>query len=83
MRKSSIEPAEIRVKQGENVVLEVSSADVQHGFEVKDLGISESVVPGKPAEIPLDTSRKGEFDVDCNILCGDGHNEMRAKIVVE
>jgi len=83
MRRFAIEPDIIRVKQGENVVLDVSSKDVQHGFEVEQLGINEPIQPGKPAHIPLDTSKKGEFDVACSIICGPGHNDMTAKIVVE
>ena len=83
MRRFAIEPDVIRVKQGENVVLDVSSKDVQHGFGVEQLGIDEPIQPGKPAHIRLDTSKKGEFDVACSIICGPGHNDMTAKIVVE
>jgi len=83
MRRFAIEPEVIRVKQGENVVLDVSSKDVQHGFGVEQLGINEPIQPGKPAHITLDTSKKGEFDVACSIICGPGHNDMTAKIVVE
>ena len=83
MRRFAIDPEIIRVKQGENVVLDVSSKDVQHGFGVEQLGINEPIQPGKPAHISLDTSKKGEFDVACSIICGPGHNDMTAKIVVE
>jgi cytochrome c oxidase subunit 2 len=83
MRKFQIEPNVIRVKQGEKVVLDVSTKDVEHGFEVKDMGINEPIQPGRPAEIPLKTSRKGEFKVACSILCGAGHEDMTATIVVE
>jgi len=83
MRKFAIEPAVIHVKQGEKVVLDVSSKDVKHGFEIEDLGINEPIQPGKPAEIALDTSKKGEFRVACSIVCGPGHEDMTAKIVVE
>ncbi|MBV9146582.1 MAG: cupredoxin domain-containing protein [Acidobacteria bacterium] len=83
MRRFAIEPDVIRVKQGQNIVLDVSTKDVEHGFEVQDLGINEPIQPGKPAEIPIDTSRKGEFRVACSIRCGPGHEDMTAKIVVE
>src|SRR5579864_854223 len=83
MRKFEIEPAVIRVKKGENVVLDVSARDVEHGFEVEDMGINEPVQPGKPVAISLDTSKKGEFRVACSIVCGVGHEDMTAKIVVE
>ena len=83
MRKFAIEPGVIHVKQGANVVLDVSTQDVQHGFQVPELGINEPIQPGRPAEIPLDTSRKGEFKVECSVICGPGHDEMQAKIVIE
>lgn len=83
MRKFQIDPSMIRVKQGENVVLDVSTKDVEHGFEVEDMGIDEPIQPGKPVEVPLDTSKKGEFRVACSIVCGAGHEDMTATIVVE
>jgi heme/copper-type cytochrome/quinol oxidase subunit 2 len=58
MRKYSIHPAIINVNQGDNVELDVSTADVQHGFQVPDLGINEPVQPGKPVKIKLNTSKK-------------------------
>ena len=83
MKKFAIEPAVIHVKQSAKVVLDVSTQDVQHGFQVPELGINEPIQPGRPAEISLDTSRKGEFKVECSIICGPGHDDMQAKIVVE
>jgi cytochrome c oxidase subunit 2 len=83
MRKFRIEPSVIRVEQGEKVVLDVSTKDVEHGFEVEDMGIDEPIQPGGPVEIPLDTSKKGEFRVACSIVCGPGHEDMTATIIVE
>ena len=83
MRKFAIQPDVIRVKQGEDVLLNVSTEDVQHGFEVEDMGINEPIQPGKAVEIHLDTSKRGEFRVACSIICGTGHNNMTGKIVVE
>ena len=83
MRQFAIEPNVIQVKQAQNVVLDVSTDDVLHGFMVPKLGINEPIQPGKAAAIPLDTTRKGEFEVTCSILCGAGHNDMRARILVQ
>jgi cytochrome c oxidase subunit II len=83
MRKFVIKPNVIHVKQGENVVLDVSSKDVQHGFQVEQLGINEPVQPGRPVAIALDTSKKGQFRMECSIICGAGHDDMTGKIVVE
>lgn len=83
MKKFQIEPAEIHLKKGVPAVLDVSSADVQHGFGVPVLGIDEPIQPGKPAQITINTSQKGEFPVECTIVCGAHHDDMKAKIIVE
>lgn len=83
MRKFAISPAEIRLKQDEAVRFEVSTLDVQHGFDVPELGIREPVNPGKAAVFDFKPERKGTFTVECGILCGPGHEDMQARIVVE
>src|SRR5437868_822475 len=83
MKKYTIEPAEIHLKQGETVQFRVSTLDVQHGFDVPELGIKQSVQPGRPAEFAFIADRKGEFEIKCGILCGSGHDRMRGKLIVE
>jgi len=83
MKKYSIEPAVIKVKSGSNVDLEVTTADVQHGFDVPQLGIKEPVQPGRPAHIKFKAWAKGEYQVICGIICGPHHDDMAAKLVVE
>lgn len=83
MKKYAIEPGEIRLKKGEEVMLHISTADVQHGFDVPELGIKESVQKGRPAMIRLKPEKAGEFKVVCSVLCGAGHDDMLAKIIVE
>jgi cytochrome c oxidase subunit 2 len=83
MKKYTISPAEIRMKQGETVQLEVTTADVQHGFGVEALGIEESVQPGKPAVFLVTADKKGEFAIHCSVVCGPGHDDMAGKLVVE
>jgi cytochrome c oxidase subunit 2 len=83
MKKGDISPKQIRVKQHETVELNVLTLDVQHGFEIPELDISEPVNPGKPAEIVLTADEKGTFKVECGIMCGAHHDDMRAELVVE
>jgi len=83
MKKFAITPAEIRIRQGEAVQFEVLTEDVQHGFTVEDLGIREPVNPGKPAVFTFVAERKGTFLVECSILCGSGHDDMQARLIVE
>ena len=83
MKKYSIEPSVIHVKAGQTTELEVSTADVQHGFDVPQLGIKETVRPGKPAIVTIKSPAKGEYNVVCGIICGPHHDDMTAKLVVE
>jgi heme/copper-type cytochrome/quinol oxidase subunit 2 len=83
MKKYDIEPARIQLKQGQLVEFHVAALDVQHGFDVPDLGIRESVQLNRPAVFTFTPVRKGTFEVKCGILCGAGHDRMRAMLVVE
>jgi heme/copper-type cytochrome/quinol oxidase subunit 2 len=83
MKKYAVVPAEIRALQGEAVELELTTKDVQHGFNVPDMGISEPVQPGQVARFPIKTDKKGSFEVTCGIICGPRHDEMRGRIIVE
>lgn len=83
-RKYSFQPAIIHVKKGSQVVLEISTLDVQHGFQVPGLGISESVQKGRPTRVSFTApNQPGEYELQCNIICGPGHENMEGKIVVE
>ena len=83
MKKYTIEPAIIHVKANQTTELEISSADVQHGFDVPGLGIKEPVRTGQPAIVTLKNPPKGEYKVACGIICGPHHDDMVAKLVVE
>jgi len=83
MKKYSIEPAVITVKAGQRVELDVTTADVQHGLDIPDLGIKEPVQPGRTTTIVFTAPAKGEFRVACGVICGPHHDDMAAKLVVE
>jgi cytochrome c oxidase subunit 2 len=83
MKKYTIEPAIIHVKANQTTELEISSADVQHGFDVPGLAIKEPVRSGQPAIVTLKNPPKGEYKVACGIICGPHHDDMVAKLVVE
>ncbi|MCU1256154.1 MAG: cbaB 1 [Candidatus Angelobacter sp.] len=83
MKKYTIEPSVIRVRAGQTTELEVSTADVQHGFDVPGLGIKEPVRSGQPAIVTLKGPPRGEYKVVCGIICGPHHDDMVAKLVVE
>jgi cytochrome c oxidase subunit 2 len=83
MEKFDITPAEIHVHKGDLVQFEVSTKDVQHGFDIPSLGIKEPVQPGKPAVFTYKADKAGTYEIECGIICGPMHDDMRGKLVVE
>jgi len=83
MKKYTIAPPEIRVKPGERIELDVTTADVQHGFDVPELGIRQPVQPGRTTVIYFTAPSTGEYRVACGVICGPHHDDMRGKLVVQ
>lgn len=83
MKKWAIVPDRIVVPQGARVELIVSSADVEHGFNVPALAINEPVQPGRaPALIRFLAQTPGTYPMRCSIACGKGHDKMTGVIVI-
>ena len=75
-------PAVIQLKVGEPVVLELTSLDRKHGFQVPDLKIDETIEPGKVTRIRIVPDKAATYDFHCSVFCGSGHEEMTGQIVV-
>lgn len=82
-KQFSFEPAEIRVKKGDKVVLIVKSVDVKHGFSLPEFGIDEKLEPGKETRIEFTADKVGSFTFRCSVFCGQGHSEMTGTLIVE
>ena len=82
-KKYEFVPNQIHVKAGETIQFEVSTPDVQHGFSVPDLKIDESIQPGKPAIFTHVFDQKGTYSIECSVICGPHHDDMRAALIVE
>ena len=75
-------PAVIQLKVGEPVVLELTSLDRKHGFQVPDLKIDETIEPGKVTRVRIVPEKAATYDFHCSVFCGSGHEEMAGQIVV-
>lgn len=73
---------EIVVKKGVPVILELTSADVTHGFNLPDFHLRADIVPGKVTRVRLMPDKVGVFLFHCDDFCGAGHEEMDAVIKV-
>jgi len=81
-KKFDFSPDSITLKKGEPVVLEISSADREHGFNLRAFGVRTNVSPEKVSRIRFTPDKTGKFTFSCDVFCGDGHEEMTGTIVV-
>jgi len=81
-KKFEFSPDSITLKKGEPVVLEISSADREHGFNLRAFGVRTNVSPGKVSRIRISPDKTGKFTFSCDVFCGDGHEEMTGTVVV-
>ena len=76
-------PGEIRVKAGCPVVLEFTSLDFVHGFSMPDLKVRADLPPGVVTRVPLAAQKPGVYEFLCDNFCGDGHETMHGRMIVE
>ncbi len=76
-------PNEITVKQGEHVILELTALDFIHGFNLPDFKIRTDITPGIPVQLPLNPTEAGRYTFLCDNFCGDGHESMNGRLIVE
>lgn len=76
-------PNEIKLKPGETVQLEITSLDFVHGLSIPDLKMRADLPPGRVTTLQVQFASAGVYDFLCDNFCGDKHEEMSAKFVVE
>ena len=81
-RKFSFTPAEIPLKKGQQVTLELSTEDVFMGFSAPDFKVRSDIVPGKAMRLTFTPDKAGTFPFICDVFCGDGHESMSGKLAV-
>lgn len=70
-------PSVITIKKGEKIKLIIDNMDAAHGIRIPELGIS-----GKDF-VEFTAEKAGEFTWYCNYFCGQGHQRMQGKLIVE
>lgn len=82
-KKFEYSPREITLKKGVPVVIELTSLDRVHGFNLPDFKTRADVIPGMVTRVRIVPDKAGTFDFFCDVFCGDGHEEMSGKIIVK
>jgi len=75
-------PAELTLKKGETVEVDITVDDVPMGFSVPDMNTRTDLVPGTVAKVRLTPQKAGTFPFLCDVFCGSGHEDMNGVITV-
>jgi cytochrome c oxidase subunit 2 len=67
---------DMRIPVGKTVVVEATAKDVIHNFYLPQMRVKRDVIPGQNAEILFTPTKKGEWQIACAQLCGNGHYRM-------
>lgn len=73
----------LKLKNGVEYTLHLSSVDVNHGFSLFPINVNIQVIPGYDYALRIVPNSSGDFRVICNEFCGIGHHIMVGKIIVE
>jgi cytochrome c oxidase subunit 2 len=69
------------VPVGTTVTLRITSSDVVHSWWIPKLGGKADAVPGHTNDTWFRINKAGTYEGQCAELCGDGHADMRARVI--
>jgi cytochrome c oxidase subunit II len=72
----------LTVPANQIIVLNITSADVTHGFFIPELDVGKDAQPGIYNQLWFNATQQGVFTIECRQLCGVGHALMLSKLVV-
>ena len=68
---------------GRPVIAILNAKDVIHSFKMPVMRVTQDVIPGLEIPVWFEAKDTGEFQLGCAQLCGLGHYEMKADLVIE
>lgn len=74
--------SELRVPADQVITLTVTAEDVWHSFGIPDLRVKADAIPGQTTQTWFVAEEPGEYEAWCFELCGVGHSQMRADVIV-
>lgn len=78
-----VQSGELHLPLDQPVKFVMRSKDVLHNFYVPQFRAKMDLVPGLVSSFWITPTKVGEFEILCAELCGVGHYNMRAKVIVE
>jgi cytochrome c oxidase subunit 2 len=72
----------LRVPEDRRIELQVTSEDVWHNFGIPAQRIKNDAIPGQTTEAWFIAEQTGTYQAACYELCGAGHSNMNADVIV-
>ncbi|MCC7447643.1 MAG: cytochrome c oxidase subunit II [Anaerolineae bacterium] len=82
MAKNNMISNELHVPSGRPVRVDIHALDVMHGFYIPEFRIKQDAIPGRVTTARFTPTEKGQFQVICSELCGEGHAKMSMQNMV-
>jgi cytochrome c oxidase subunit II len=73
----------LNVPIGKPTILQMTSKDVIHSFQVTNFRNKQDVVPGLETMLWFEPTMEGKFEIGCAQLCGLGHTKMIGNVFVQ
>jgi len=73
----------LHVPANRPVIVDVSSKDVIHSFNIPVLRVKQDTIPGQLISIWFEATQTGHFELACAQLCGLGHYRMRGDVLID
>jgi cytochrome c oxidase subunit 2 len=76
-------PEQVDVVEGDEVAINVRSADGTHGIEIGKLKLKKTIPRGgETVTLSFTAPAPGRYVITCSEYCGRGHDDMKSVLVV-
>ncbi len=74
---------ELRAPLGKPTLVYLEAKDVIHSFFIPEFRVKQDATPGLRVPVWFEPTKAGKYELCCSQLCGVGHTNMRADVIVE
>jgi cytochrome c oxidase subunit 2 len=74
---------ELHIPIDRDVIIDVTSRDVIHSFDIPAMRIAQDAIPGQTIPMWFKPVKTGSYEIVCAQLCGLGHYSMKGTLVVD
>jgi cytochrome c oxidase subunit 2 len=76
-------PEQVEVAEGDEVTINVRSADGTHGIEIGKLKLKKTIPRGGDVvTLAFTAPAPGRYAITCSEYCGRGHDDMKSVLIV-